>query len=64
MDGIVMDYPMVLNLLLSKTRPDGIYIDPETKEEYDMNNIYDREEIVTAEIFRLEEEKKTQHSKQ
>lgn len=45
-------YQSVLNLLLSKTRPDGIYIDPETKEEFDMNNLYDRTDIVIAEMLR------------
>lgn len=58
MDGKVMDYPMVLNLLLSKTRPDGIYIDPETKEKFDMNDPDERSEIVTAEMIRMRTQKK------
>lgn len=48
MNTEAITYHSVLNLLLSKTSPDGIYIDPETKEEFDMNSPYDRADIVTA----------------
>lgn len=48
----VTPYLTVLNRLWSKAQPDGIYISPETGEKYNLNDPYDREEIVTAETWR------------
>ena len=56
METKTMTYGSVRNQLLSKTRPDGIYTDPEDGTEYDMNDPYDRTDAVDVAVMRLEKQ--------
>lgn len=50
-----LPYGKVMNQLLSKTQPDGTYIDPEDGTKYNMKDPYDRAEATDVEVMKLEE---------
>ena len=56
MNTKTITWDMARDLVWSKTRPDGIYIDPDYHQKYDMNNPYDETDAIDAMYYQMQNE--------